>query len=105
MNQEEREIKIIEHLQSIYTKLEEISVVLYIGQSDSIQNVKSKFFQGSPLKKKVYDLCSGKQTVSEIARSLGKSLPSISKIIAKLLDAKLITETKRGTKKYFRRII
>jgi DNA-binding transcriptional ArsR family regulator len=107
MNQEEREMKIIELLYKIESKLDkldEIATLLHMGQLDSIQKTKSVLLDNSPLRKKVYELCDGKHTVSDIARSLGKSMPSISQVIARLLDTKIVTEQRKGKEKYYKRL-
>lgn len=108
MNQEEREMKMIEllyRIESKLDKLDEIATLLHMGQSASIQQTKNAMLQDSPLRKMAYELCDGKHTVSDIARSLGKSLPSISHVIAKLLEAKMVIEERKGKQKYYRRLV
>lgn len=108
MNQEEREMKMIELLHRIEAKLDkldEIATLLHMGQSALIKQTKTAMLEDSPLRKNVYELCDGKHTVSDIAKSLGKSMPSISQVISKLLDAKMITEERKGKHKYYRRVI
>jgi len=108
MNQEEREMKMIELLHKIehkLDKLDEIATLLHMGQSASIKKTKNAILEDSPLRKMVYELCDGKHTVSDIARSLGKSMPLISQTISKLLKAKLIVEERKGKQKYYRRLV
>jgi len=108
MKQEEREMKMIELLYKINSKLEkldEITTLLHMAQLSSIEKTKSALLDSSPLRKKVYELCDGKHTVSDIAKSLGKSMPSTSNVISKLLDAKLISEQRKGKEKYYRRLL
>ena len=62
-------------------------------------------FEDSPLRKKVYELCDGKHTVSDIAKSLGKSMPSISQVIARLIEEKMINEERKGKQKYYKKLI
>ena len=108
MDQEEREMKIIELLHKIESKLDkldEIAALLHMGQSVSIKQAKTAMLEDSPLRKKVYDLFYWKHTVSDIANSLGKSMPSISQVIAKLLEAKMITEDRKGKQKYYKKLM
>lgn len=108
MDQEEREMKVIELLHKIekkLDKLDEITTLLNMSQSTSIQQTKTSILENSPLRKMVYDLCDGKHTVSDIAKTLGKSMPSISQVIPKLLETKLIVEERKGKAKYYRRLI
>jgi len=108
MDQEEREMKMIELLHKIEAKLDkldEIATLLHMGQSASIKQTKNAMLGDSPLRKSVYELCDGKHTVSDIARSLGKSMPSTSQVIAKLLEGKMIIEERKGKHKYYRRMI
>jgi len=108
MNQEEREMKMIELLHRIEKKLDtldEITTVLHLGQAASIKDTKKFLLEKFPLGSKVYELCDGKHTVSDIAKSLGKSMPSISQATSNLISEKLITEDKVGNKKYYRRLI
>jgi len=108
MEQEEREMKMIELLHKIEAKLDkldEIATLLHMGQSASIKQTKTAMLEDSPLRKMAYELCDGKHTVSDIARNLGKSMSSTSQVIAKLLEAKMITEERKGKQKYYRRLI
>jgi DNA-binding transcriptional ArsR family regulator len=108
MKQEEREMKIIEILYKIESKLDkldEIATLLHMAQLASIEKIKSTLLDNSPLRKMVYELCDGKHTVSDIAKSSGKSMPAISQVIAKLLDAKIITKQQKGKEKYYRRLL
>lgn len=108
MKQAEREMRMIELLHKIelkLDKLDEIATLLHIGQSAAIEQTKSTLLGSSPVRKMVYELCDGKHTVSDIAKTLGKSMPSISQVIAKLLEAKMITEERKGKEKYYRRLV
>jgi len=108
MDQEEREMKIIELLHKIekrLEKLDDITSLLHVGQSGSIKETKISLLENSPLRKMIFDLCDGKHTVSDIAKTLGKSMPSISQAAAGLLEAHLIVEDRRGQHKYYRRLI
>jgi len=107
-NQEDREMKIIELLHKIekrLEKLDEITTLLHIGQSNSILEAKTSLLENSPLRKMIYELCDGKHTVSDIAKTLGKSMSSTSQAISGLLEAKLIAEERKGTQKYYRRVV
>lgn len=98
-------IELLNRIDSKLDKLDEIATLLHMGQSASIKKTKNEMLVDSPLRKKVYELCDGRHTVSEIAKSLGKSMPSISNVTAKLLEARMITEERRGKQKYYRRLV
>jgi DNA-binding transcriptional ArsR family regulator len=108
MKQEEREMRIIELLHKIESKLDmldEIVTLLRVGQAGAIEQTRNLLLESSPLRKMVYQLCDGKHTVSDIAKTLGKSMSSTSQVISKLLEARMITEERKGKEKYYRRLI
>lgn len=108
MNQEEREMRIIELLHKIESKLnilDEIATILHVGQAGAIEQTKNILLESSPLRKMVYELCDGKHTVTEIAKTLGKSMSSTSQVISKLIEARMITEDRKGKEKYYRRLV
>jgi DNA-binding transcriptional ArsR family regulator len=79
--------------------------VILAYKNFTTEETKNILFGSSPVRKMVYELCDGKNTVSDIAKTLGKSMSSISQVIAKLLEAKMIAEERKGKEKYFRRLV
>lgn len=87
-------------LHRIEDRLQEIAEILKVGHKEAIEAVQRRAIAGSPLRKKIYNLCDGKRSVSEIAKILDKSIQQISNNITLLQNAGLIEEVRRGKKKY-----
>lgn len=97
--------QILQELRSINSKLGEIAILLKVGQSPNIDERKSKILDKSPLRQKVYSLCDGKNTVSDIKNKSGKSISLVSQILAKLQEAGLISEERRGKQRIYRQVV
>jgi len=88
-------------LHRIEDRLQEIAEILRVGHKEAIEATQRKAIAGSPLRKKIYNLCDGNRSVSEIARILDKSIQQISNNIALLQSAGLIEEVRRGKEKCY----
>lgn len=88
-------------LHRIEDRLQEIAEVLKVGHKDAIEAEQRKALAGSPLRKKIYNLCDGTNPVREIARLTQKSIQQISNNITILQNVGLIKEERRGKEKYY----
>jgi DNA-binding transcriptional ArsR family regulator len=70
---------------------------------ETIEAAQDRVLLGSPLRKRIFELCDGNLSVSTIAKTLGKSIQQISNNIAELQDAGLVKEVRRGKEKRYQR--
>jgi DNA-binding MarR family transcriptional regulator len=99
VDDEKTEILLVLH--NIEDRLKEIAEVLKVGHKESIENAQRQVLTGSQLRKKIYNLCDGNRSVSEIARIMGRTIQQVSQNITLLQNAGLIKEVRRGKEKYF----
>ncbi|MHA1757420.1 MAG: hypothetical protein ACTSVV_11660 [Promethearchaeota archaeon] len=64
----------IELLKMIYNSIEEIKKLLLLVNSKILEEVKTQKLKEDSIKKKIYDLCDGKNTNEDIAKKLIKIL-------------------------------
>jgi DNA-binding transcriptional ArsR family regulator len=88
-------------LYRIEDRLQEIAEVLKVGHGEAIEAAQRRVLAGSPLRKKIYTLCDGNRSVSEIATIIGKSIQQVSNNITILQNASLIKEIRKGKEKYY----
>jgi DNA-binding transcriptional ArsR family regulator len=88
-------------LHRIEDRLQEIAELLKVGYKDVIEAEQRKVLTGSPLRKRIYNLCNGTNSVRGIANLVNKSIAQVSQNIALLQDAGLIREERRGKEKYY----
>lgn len=89
-------------LHRIEDRLQEIAELLKVGYKDVIEAEQRKVLAGSPLRKRIYDLCNGTNSVRGIANLVNKSIVQVSQNISILQDAGLIREgERRGKEKYY----
>lgn len=82
-------------LRQISSKLDDVISLLRLGQKSTIEVAKSRLLASS-LRSRIYNLCDGRHTVSQIAEELGKSQPLISRYLKELEDGGLIRSDRRG---------
>jgi len=80
--------------------LEKILSVMKLANGKAIREEKEAILKGSA-KKKVYELCDGKNTVNEIATKSGLSQPNVSQHLSSLLESGLVLYDEVGGKKYY----
>ncbi|MGD0405913.1 MAG: helix-turn-helix domain-containing protein [Candidatus Bathyarchaeia archaeon] len=80
--------------------LERILSVLKLANTQAIQDEKEAILKG-PAKRKVYELCDGKNTVNEIATKSRLSQPNVSQHLASLMESGLVLYDEIGGKKYY----
>jgi DNA-binding transcriptional ArsR family regulator len=88
-------------LHNIEDRLKEIADVLKVTHREAIEAAQKRVLSGSALRKKIYDLCDGNRSVSEIAKTLGKAIQQVSNNITILQNARLIKEVRRGKEKCY----
>ena len=80
--------------------LEKILSVLKLANTQAIHDQKELLLKG-PAKRKVYELCDGKNTVNDIATKSGLSQPNVSQHLSSLLESGLVLYDEIGGKKYY----
>jgi DNA-binding transcriptional ArsR family regulator len=88
-------------LHRIEDRLQEIAEILRVGHRETIEATQRRVLAGSPLRKRIYDLCDGNRSVGQIAKDLGKSIQQVSNNIALLQNAGLTKEIRRGKEKRY----
>jgi DNA-binding transcriptional ArsR family regulator len=88
-------------LHRIEDRLQEIAEILKIGYKDALEAEQKKVLKGSALRKRIYDLCDGTNSVRGIASLVNKSIQQVSNSIAILEDVGLVREERRGKEKYY----
>lgn len=101
-SQKERK-KEIKLLKEISSKLDDVISLLKLGQKSTIEMAKNRLLASS-LRSKIYNLCDGKKTVSEIAKELRRSQPLISRYLKELEDGGLIKPKRKGKSVYYVRL-
>jgi DNA-binding transcriptional ArsR family regulator len=79
--------------------LEKILCVLKLAHSKAIVKEKENILKNKT-KRKIYNLCDGKHTVTEIAKELKTTQPNVSYHLSSLLEAGLILYEDVGGKRY-----
>lgn len=80
--------------------LQKILSVLKLANSEAILKAKEAILK-SEMKKKIYELCDGKHTVSDIASELTTTQPNVSQHLSGLLESGLVLYDERSGKKYY----
>jgi DNA-binding transcriptional ArsR family regulator len=80
--------------------LEKILSVIKLANGKAIREEKEAILKGVA-KKKVYELCDGKNTVNEIATKSGLSQPNVSQHLSSLLESGLVLYDEVGGKRYY----
>jgi DNA-binding transcriptional ArsR family regulator len=101
MSKIKNQTEILLALHRIEDRLQEIAEILKVGHRETIKATQRKVLAGSPLRKKIYDLCNGSRSVSQIAEILGKSVQQVSNNIVLLQNAGLIKEVRKGKEKFY----
>ena len=98
---DDKKTEILLALHNIEDRLKEIADVLKVGNREAIEAAQRRVLAGSPLRNKIYNLCDGNRSVTEIAKTLGKAIQQVSNNITVLQNAGLIKEVRRGKEKYY----
>ncbi len=79
-----------ELLKEISMKLDALLAVMKIAFRDSIETAKERALARSEIKKSIYDLCDGRNTVDNIAEELNKTPAYIRVYLATLEEEGLV---------------
>ena len=80
--------------------LEKILCVLKLAHSKAIIKEKDNILK-NVTKRKIYNLCDGRHTVTDIAKELKTTQPNVSYHLSSLLEAGLILYDDVGGKRYY----
>jgi DNA-binding transcriptional ArsR family regulator len=100
MSEKINQTEILILLHNIDDRLKEILQILKMQSREMIHTEQLKALK-SPLRKSVYELSNGQNSVGDIAKQLNKSMQQISNNIALLEEAGLIKEVRSGKEKKF----
>jgi DNA-binding transcriptional ArsR family regulator len=91
-------------LHNIEDKLQEILKILRMTSKENIEAAQDRVLAGSPLRRRIFELCDGHLSVSAIAEALEKSVQQISNNITVLQDVGLLKEIRSGREKRYQRM-
>jgi len=80
--------------------LEKILCVLKLANNKAILKQKDTILRNET-KRKIYELCDGKHTVSDIASELKTTQPNVSYHLSSLLESGLVLYDELGGKRYY----
>ena len=80
--------------------LEKILCVLKLANNKAILKEKDKILRNET-KRKIYESCDGKHTVSDIASELNTTQPNVSYHLSSLLESGLVLYDELGGKRYY----
>ncbi|MBE0512887.1 winged helix-turn-helix transcriptional regulator [Candidatus Bathyarchaeota archaeon] len=80
--------------------LEKILSILKLANSKIILQEKKEILKNKT-KRKIYELCDGKHTVSDIASELKTTQPNVSYHLSSLLELGLVLYDELGGKRYY----
>ena len=103
-NMSERErAEILIALHNIEDRLQEIADNLRAANKEKVEAAQDRVLSGSPLRRRILELCDGTRSVSDIAKTLGKSIQQVSNNITLLQNAGLVKEVRTGKEKRYLR--
>lgn len=80
----------IELLKEISTKLDAVLALMRIAFRENIEAAKERAFARSDIKKSIYEMCDGRNTVSDMAKQLDKEPAYIRVYLATLQEEGLV---------------
>ncbi|MGB6681526.1 MAG: helix-turn-helix domain-containing protein [Candidatus Bathyarchaeia archaeon] len=99
----ESQTEVLMALHRIEDRLQEITGILKISHQEKINSTQERLLEGSPLRKQIYELCDGSNSVGKIAKTLGKSIQQISNNIVILHNSGLLKEVRKGNSKLYKK--
>ena len=95
-------LRIEMRLEEISSKMDTLIAIMKFSQKQAIQHVRQTL---SEVELDIYSLCDGTRTVSEIAKTLGKSIQQISMYLNKMEEKGLIISRKEGKNRYYESVL
>jgi DNA-binding transcriptional ArsR family regulator len=80
--------------------LEKILCVLKLANNEELQKQKENLLKNDT-KRRIYELCDGNHTVSDIATELATTQPNVSYHLSSLLESGLLLFDELGGKRYY----
>lgn len=93
-----------EKLDDIRNLLEDIKQLLIVTNHDKIEEMKKKLLKKDSLEEKIYKLCDGINTTTDIAGKIQKGNEYTGAVISTLREKGLIKTIKKNTKNVHERI-
>lgn len=90
-------------LLKINNKLNAITIILFFNHLDEkyrYHEEKIKKLVNSPGKKDIWELCNGNNSITQIAKKLGRKRPNISRDIITMVEEGIIFEIVEGSEKF-----
>ena len=94
-----------ELLRDIKMTLDEIKGLLILIYHDELENRKKELLREGSIKKKIYELCDGTRSATEIAQEIGKSVSYVSAYLSILRREGLIRKVVKEGKVVHEQII
>jgi len=87
-----------EILSDILRTLDEIRSVIILANKDSLKKGKKDLLRKGSIKEKIYDLCDGTRTASDVAKAIGKGNAYVGSYLSILRREGLIRSIERDGK-------
>lgn len=82
-------------LKDILSTLDEIRSVLILANKDGLKRGKEELLPKGSVKEKIYDLCDGSKSTSDMAKAIGKNNPYVRSYLSILRKEELIRSVER----------
>lgn len=92
-------------LKEIRDTLEEMRSILILANQENLEKAKKRLLPKGSVKEKVYDLCDGSKTSSDVAQALGKDSSYVRSYLSILRKDGLIRTTKNEGQTTYEQII
>jgi DNA-binding transcriptional ArsR family regulator len=89
-----------EEMRDLKRLLEKVLAVLKLVNNEKILGNKESLLQNET-KRKIYELCDGKHTVTDIVKALGTTQPNVSYHLSSLLESGLVLYEDVGGNRYY----
>jgi len=88
-------------LHNIEDRLQEITDILRVVNKENMDAAQDRVLSGSPLRARILELCDGTRSVTDIAKTLGKSIQQVSNNMTLLQKVGLVKEVRTGKEKRY----
>ena len=69
-------------LKEIRSTLDEIRAIFVLSNQDKLEEMKKRLLKEGSVKEKIYSLCDGTKTTTEIAQTIGKDSPYVNSYLS-----------------------